>query len=203
MKMAPHAALAAGKANYVGDAVAVVIADTLAQAKDAAEKVVVDYEPLPAVVDPEAAMEPSAPVLYEEFGTNVAHRMKQVGGDPDAAFARSDVVIVKERIDNQRVMPAPMEPRGAAARFEPGTGDLTFWASTQIPHALRTSVAKFLDLPEHRVRVIAQDVGGGFGAKIECSVEEVMTAWLAMQLRRPVRCAGGAATATRAGSGAR
>jgi aerobic carbon-monoxide dehydrogenase large subunit len=183
----PRQLFAKGKVRFVGEAVAAVLAESAAQANDALDLLDIEYEPLPAVTDPEAAMESGAPLLYEEYGTNVCHRLELSGGDPDAAFARPDVVVVKERVLNQRVMPAPMEPRGAAARFDAATGDLTFWASTQIPHTLRTNLAKFLDLPENRVRVIAQDVGGGFGAKIECSTEEVMTAWLAVRQRRPVR----------------
>ncbi len=179
--------LAGDKVRFVGETVAAVVADSPECANDAVDLVAVDYEPLPAVVDPERALEPGAPLLYEEFGTNLAHRMVKIGGDPDAQFARPDVVVVKERIVNQRVMPASMETRGAAARFDPGTGDLTLWASTQVPHSMRTKCAQILGLSENRVRVIAPDVGGGFGAKIEYSIEEMLTAWFAMRLQRPVR----------------
>jgi carbon-monoxide dehydrogenase large subunit len=167
--------------------VVAVIADTREHAQDALDLVEVDYEPLAAVSDPEAALAPGASLLYEEFGTNLAHRLVKRGGDAAAAFARSDVRIVKGRFVNPRVLPVPMETRGAAARFDPGTGELTFWASTQFPHTVRTKLADMLGLSENLVRVIAPDVGGGFGAKIEFSTEDVLTAYLAIQLRRPVR----------------
>jgi carbon-monoxide dehydrogenase large subunit len=183
----PNRLLARDKVRYVGEAVAVVIAETREQAHDAIDSIEIDYEPLPAVSDPDAALSPGAPLLYEEFGTNLAHRLEKRGGDVEAAFARSDVQIVKGRFNNPRVLPVPMETRGAAARYDPGTGGLTFWASTQFPHAMRTRMAEMLGLAENDVRVIAPDVGGGFGAKIEFSSEDVLTAYLAMQLRRPVR----------------
>jgi carbon-monoxide dehydrogenase large subunit len=183
----PHPPLARDKVRYVGDVVAAVVAETRAQANDAIDQLNIEYDPLPAVSDPEAALEPGAPLLYEEFGTNLAHRLEKRGGDVEKAFARPDVTIIKERIVNPRVLPTPMEVRGAAARFDPGTGELTYWASTQIPHSLRTKLADFLGIAETNVRVIAPDVGGGFGAKIEFSTEDVLTGWLAMELRRPIR----------------
>ena len=164
-----------------------LVAETRAQAQDAIDLLEIDYEPLPAVSDPEAALETGAPLLYEEFGTNLAHRLERSGGDVAAAFARDDVTVVSERILNPRVLPTPMEVRGAAASLDPGTAGLTFWASTQFPHSMRTKLADALGLAETHVRVIAPDVGGGFGAKIEFGTEDVLTAWLAMNLRRPVR----------------
>jgi aerobic carbon-monoxide dehydrogenase large subunit len=183
----PNKILARDKVRYVGDAVAAVVATSRAEAFDAVDAIEIDYEPLPAVSDPETALASDAPLLYEEFGTNLAHRMTKRGGDVDAAFARSDVKIVKGRFDNPRVLPVPMETRGAAASFDQGTSELTFWASTQFPHTVRTKLAQMLDLPEPSVRVIAPDVGGGFGAKIEFTTEEILTALLAIRLRRPVR----------------
>ena len=179
--------LARGKTRFVGEPVAAVVAETPAQANDALDLLGIDYEPLPAVTDAEAALAPDAPLLYEEVGSNLAHRLVKEGGQVDAAFARPDVTIVRQRLLNPRVLPGPMEPRGAAARFDPGTEELTVWSSTQIPHTLRGKLASVLGVPENRVRVIAPDVGGGFGAKIDCSAEEVLTAWLAMCLGRPVR----------------
>jgi aerobic carbon-monoxide dehydrogenase large subunit len=183
----PNPLLARDKARFVGDPVVAVIAETRAQAQDAIDAIEIDFEPLPTVSDPEAALAPGAPLLYEEFGTNLAHRLKKSGGDAAAAFARPDVKIVKGRFVNPRVLPVPMETRGAAARFDPGTGELTFWASTQFPHTVRSKMAEMLGLAENSVRVIAPDVGGGFGAKIEFSTEDVLTAYMAIQLRRPVR----------------
>src|SRR5918911_3734169 len=183
----PNKVLARDKVRFVGEAVVAVLAETRAQANDAIDALEIDYDPLPAVADPEAALQPGAPRLYEEFGTNLAHRMRKHGGDVEAAFSRPDVQIVKGRFVNPRVLPVPMETRGAAARFDPGTAELTFWASTQFPHSLRSKLAGVLGLPENSVRVIAPDVGGGFGAKIDFTSEDVLTAYLAMQLGRPVR----------------
>jgi len=153
---------------------------------DAADLVEIDYDPLPAVVDPEAALQPDAPLLFEEFGTNLAHYVSSSGGDVDAAFERADR-IVRLKVVNQRLAPLPMEPRGAAAMYMAATGQLTVWASTQTPHGLRAQFSELLGLPQNRVRVIAPDVGGGFGAKLETNAEEVLTAWFAIQLRQPVR----------------
>jgi len=183
----PNKILARGKVRYVGDPVVAVVATSRAQAYDAIDALEIEYEPLPAVSDAEMALAPDAPLLYEEFGTNRAHRMVKSGGDVEAAFSRPDVKIVKGRFDNPRVLPVPMETRGAAASYDPGTSELTFWASTQFPHTMRTKLAQILDLSETSVRVIAPDVGGGFGAKIEFTTEDVLTAHLAMRLRRPVR----------------
>ena len=183
----PNKVLARNKVRFVGEAVVAVVAETRAQADDAIDALEIDYEPLPAVADPEAALKPDAPLLYEEFGTNLAHRLRKHGGDVEAAFARPDIQVVKGRFVNPRVLPVPMETRGAAARFDPGTGELTFWSSTQFPHSVRSKLAEVLGVPENRVRVIAPDVGGGFGAKIDFTSEDVLTAYLAMTLRRPVR----------------
>ena len=179
--------LARDKVRFVGEAIVAVVAETRAQAQDAVDAIEIDFEPLPAVSDPEAALQPGAPLLYEEFGTNRAHVLRKSGGDVKSAFERPDVQIVKGRFLNPRVLPVPMEPRGAAARFDPGTGELTFWASTQFPHTLRSKIADILGLAENKVRVVAPDVGGGFGAKIDFTSEDVLTGLLAIQLRRPVR----------------
>ncbi len=183
----PNKLLARDKVRFVGEAIVAVVAESRAEAHDAIDAIEIEYEALPAVADPERALEPDAPVLYEEFGTNLAHRMRKSGGDVSQAFGRPDVQIVKGRFVNPRVLPVPMETRGAAASFDAGTGELTFWASTQFPHTLRTRIAELLDLPEPSVRVIAPDVGGGFGAKIDFTTEDVLTAFFALKLRRPVR----------------
>jgi aerobic carbon-monoxide dehydrogenase large subunit len=183
----PNKVLARDKVRFVGEAVVAVLAETRAQANDAIDAVEIEYDPLPAVTDPEAALRPGAPLLYEQFGTNLAHRLRKHGGDVEAAFARPDIQVVKGRFVNPRVLPVPMETRGAAARFDPGNGELTFWASTQFPHTVRTKLAEVLGLAENRVRVIAPDVGGGFGAKIDFTSEDVLTAYLALTLGRPVR----------------
>ena len=183
-------ALATDKVRYVGDPVAAVVAETRYAARDAAALVDVDYEPLPAVVDPEAGLAPGAPLLYEEFGTNLGHTQDRVVGDPDAAFAQADRV-VKLRVVNQRVFAVAMETRGCVADWRPGrpgdSGELTFWSSTQIPHALRTKLAVLLGIPENKVRAIAPEVGGGFGNKVDVSPEETVAAIAAMRLSRPVK----------------
>ena len=183
-------ALATDKVRYVGDPVAAVVAETRYAARDAAALVDVDYEPLPAVVDPEAGLAPGAPLLYEEFGTNLGHTQDRVVGDPDAAFAQADRV-VKLRVVNQRVFAVAMETRGCVADWRPGrpgdSGELTFWSSTQIPHALRTKLAVLLGIPENKVRAIAPEVGGGFGNKVDVSPEETVAAIVAMRLSRPVK----------------
>src|SRR5438445_8891186 len=183
----PNKVLARGKVRFVGEAVVAVLAETRAQAEDVVDAIEIDYEPLPAVSDPEAALQPGAPLLYEEFGTNLAHRLVKRGGNIEAAFARPDVQVVKGRFVNPRVLQVPMETRGAAARYDSCTGELTFWASTQFPHTVRSKLADVLGLAENSVRVIAPDVGGGFGAKIDFTTEDVLTAYFAVKLRRPVR----------------
>ena len=188
MKMAPHAALAAGKANHVGDAVAVVIADTLAQAKDAAEKVVVDYEPLPAVVDPAKAAQKGAPLIHDSAPNNTIYNWHI--GDPaatDAAFKNAKHVTKLEFINN-RLVPNAMEPRAALAEYDSASGHLTLWNATQNPHVARLVIAAFVGMaPEHKLRVIAPDVGGGFGSKIFIYPEEVVCLWAARKLDRPVK----------------
>jgi len=183
----PNKILARDKVRFVGEPIVAVVATSRAEAWDAIDALEIDYEALPAVPDPEAALGPGAPLLYEEFGTNLAHRLVKSGGNVEEAFNRSDVQVVKGRFENPRVLPVPMETRGAAATFDHGTGELTFWASTQFPHSFRTMLAGILGLPEPNVRVIAPDVGGGFGAKIDFTAEDVLTGLLAMRLRRPVR----------------
>ena len=167
MKMAPHPALAHGKACHVGDPVAVVIAETLAQAKDAAEKVKVDYEVLPAVADPAKAQararrrstrsRPATPSI-----NGISATPKAV----EAAF-KSAKHVTKLDIVNNRLVPNAMEPRAAIGEYDAGTDSFTLWNTTQNPHVARLVIAAFVGMaPEHKLRVIAPDVGGGFGSKI-------------------------------------
>jgi carbon-monoxide dehydrogenase large subunit len=181
----PHPALAVGETRYVGEAVAVVVANDPYVARDAAELVNVTYDELPAVTDPLKALE-GKPYVHEAFGTNVAFRLPLKSGDPDAAFQSADAVI-KQRFVNQRLAPVPVEPRGVVAQWNRGEEALTVTTSTQIPHLLRTQLALVLGLPENHIRVIAPEVGGGFGSKLNVYSEEVACAWLAMQLGRPVK----------------
>jgi carbon-monoxide dehydrogenase large subunit len=188
MKMAPHAALAAGKANCVGDAVAVVLADTLTQAKDAAEKVVVDYEELPAVVDPAKAAAKGAPLIHESAPNNTIYNWHL--GDPDATNTalRNAKHVTKLEFINNRLVPNAMEPRAALADYDAASGGLTLWNATQNPHVARLVISAFVGMaPENKLRVIAPDVGGGFGSKIFIYPEEVVCLWAARKLSRPVK----------------
>ena len=183
-----HQALAAERVRYVGEPVAVIVADTPYRAADALEALVVEYEPLPAVTDAEAALAPGAPLVYDHLGTNLATRWQRAVGDPDKAFAQAPVVVTA-RMTNQRVLAAALEPRGCAAAYDAASGRLTLWASTQNPHLLRGWVAEHLKMPPAEVRVVAPRVGGGFGSKIALYSEELIVAYLARTLGRPVRWA--------------
>ncbi|HMD01706.1 MAG TPA: xanthine dehydrogenase family protein molybdopterin-binding subunit, partial [Candidatus Baltobacteraceae bacterium] len=186
LKAPVHSPLALDEVRCVGEAIAVVVACDPYVARDAAELVEVDYEELPVVVDPAKAMASDAPLVHASLGTNVAFTMPLRVGDPDAAFAAADVVI-RERLRNQRLAPVPIEMRGAIGDWDRGAGTLTLYSSTQIPHLLRTQVAVMLGLPESKLHVIAPEVGGGFGAKLNVYAEEAVVAWVSQQLERPVK----------------
>jgi len=186
MKPAIKPVLAGERVRTVGEPVAVVVATDRYAARDAAELVEVDYEPLPAVVDPEKALAKGSPLLYQEFKTNRAYHWELEGGDVKKAFQQADRV-VKQRMVNQRTIPMPMEPRGVLADFSAGERRLTVWSSTQIPHLLRTQIAAMLNFHESSVHVIAPEVGGGFGSKLNVYAEEALVAHLAMKLGKPVK----------------
>jgi carbon-monoxide dehydrogenase large subunit len=188
MKMAPHPALAHGTANYVGDAVAVVVAETLAQAKDAAEKVAVDYEPLPTVVDPANAQADGAPQIHEIAARNTIYQWHL--GDPGAVEAAFKTAKHVTSLDftNNRLVPNAIEPRAAIGEYDAGSDSLTLWNTTQNPHVARLVISAFIGIaPENRLRVIAPDVGGGFGSKIFIYPEEVVCLWAARKVGRPVK----------------
>ena len=185
MKSPEHYPLAVDEVHYQGDGVAVVLADTRAHAADAAELVEVDYEPLPAVVDVAAAAQDGAPLVHEELGTNVCYVWKLETGRRSTGVADADVV-VKRRYYQPRLIPNAIEPRGVVARPEPG-GDVTLWSATQIPHILRLLAAATLGMSETKLRVIAPDVGGGFGSKLDVYAEELLAVALARRLGRPVK----------------
>ena len=176
--------LSDGIMRFVGEPVAVVVADSRAHAVDAAESVLVEYDPLPAVVDPVRALEPDAPVLFPEHGSNAAIEYT-VSTDPGAL--EDAEVVIRARFVNQRLAPTPMETNGALAVPDPDTGGLTVWLPVQAPFASRKTVARILGLDESKVRVIAPKVGGGFGAKIPTYAEQVAVCALALRLARPVR----------------
>jgi carbon-monoxide dehydrogenase large subunit len=188
MKMAPHPAIAADKVNYVGDAVAVVVAETMAQAKDAAEKIIVDYEVLPAVTDPVKAAAKGSPQIHEIAPNNTIYNWHI--GDPDAtagAFKSARHVTTLEFINN-RLVPNAMEPRAALAEYDAGNESFTLWNATQNPHVARLVISAFVGMaPEHKLRVIAPDVGGGFGSKIFIYPEEVVCLWASRLVSRPVK----------------
>jgi len=186
MKMPTHYALAVNKVYFVGHPVAVVVAEDRYLARDALDLIEVDYEELPPVTDPQKALQPDAPIIHEDLGTNLAFEWKIEGGDVDAAFAQAEVIVRQEFV-NQRLIPVPMEPRCVLAEWDAGNRLLTIWTSTQIPHLVRSLVAGMLNLPENHVRVIAPDVGGGFGQKLQVYVEEALMGYLAMTLDRPVK----------------
>ncbi|MGA3306152.1 MAG: xanthine dehydrogenase family protein molybdopterin-binding subunit [Stellaceae bacterium] len=188
MKMAAHPALATGKACHVGDAIAVVVAETLAQARDAAEKVKIDYGVLPAVADPAAAQKPGAPQIHDIAPNNTIYQWHL--GDAkavDAAFKAAKHV-TKLDIVNNRLVPNAIEPRAAIGDYDSGMGTFTLWNTTQNPHVARLVIAAFVGMaPEHKLRVIAPDVGGGFGSKIFIYPEEVVALWASKRVGRPVK----------------
>ena len=186
VKAVAHPAIAKDVVRYVGDAVAVVVAETRYQAQDALELIEVDYEPLPAVIDPQKAMEPGAPQLHEDAPNNQAFHWVASGGDVEGAFASPEVV-VRERIVQQRLIPNAMEPRSALAQYVAPTGELTLWSTTQNPHIARFLCSLVTGVPEHKIRVIAPEVGGGFGSKIGVYADEMIAAFCAMKLDRPVK----------------
>jgi carbon-monoxide dehydrogenase large subunit len=186
LKLPPHPALAVDKVRYVGDAVAMVTATSRAAARDAVDLVDVDYDPLGATVDPEQAVSGKAPQLHSEVPNNVAFTWNVAGGDADQAFASAPVK-VSLRLVQQRLLPTAMEPRSAVASFNKATGQLTLWATSQNPHIHRFLTCVTLGIPEHKIRVISPDVGGGFGSKIPGYADEFLVAWAAMTLGRPVK----------------
>jgi carbon-monoxide dehydrogenase large subunit len=186
LKIPPHPLLADETVRYVGDGVAMVVAESRAMARDAIDLIQVEYDPHDAIVDPEAATRPGAPQLHQEVPRNLAFTWKVNGGDAEKAFNEAEVV-VKLRIVQGRLQPTAMEPRAAVGSYNAGTGQLTLWVSSQNPHIHRFLCSVMLKLPEHRVRVIAPEVGGGFGSKIPVYADEALVALASMDLGRPVK----------------
>jgi carbon-monoxide dehydrogenase large subunit len=184
----PHPVLAVGKVRHVGDPVAVVIAETRQQAKDAAELLVIDYGDLPAVSSTVDAIAPGAPTVHDDVAGNICYDW-HIGDKAmvDAAFARADKV-VKLELTNNRLIPNAMEPRAALGEFDTSSGDYTLHTTSQNPHVIRLLMGAFvLHLPENKLRVVAPDVGGGFGSKIYHYAEEVIVTWASAKVRRPVK----------------
>ena len=186
LKTPAHPAIATDRVRYVGDAVAVVVAETRYQAEDALEHIAVDYEPLDAVVSPKGAAQDGAPQLHDDVPNNIAFTWAVAGGDTDAAFSEAEVT-VSDTITLQRLIANPMEPRSAIAQWVAATGELTLWNTSQNPHIARFLTSVVTGVPEHKVRVIAPEVGGGFGSKIPYYADEAITAFCSMQLGRPVK----------------
>lgn len=187
MKAPPHLPLAVGTVNHVGDAVAVVVARSEYEAHDAADAVVVEIDPLPAVIDLEDALSDRV-LVHEDLGTNRCYTW-ELTPDADAverAFAEA-AHTVSERYVQQRLIPSPMEPRGVVVVPQPFGGEYTVYSSTQIPHILKIMLAVTTGVPETSLRVVAPSVGGGFGAKLNVYAEEVLAVALARRLRQPVR----------------
>jgi carbon-monoxide dehydrogenase large subunit len=181
-----YSMLAEGRVRHVGEPVAVVAAETAAAAVDGADAVVVDYEPLPVVVDPEAALAKGAPLLYPETGSNLGVSLKLEKGDVDAAFKTAPVIIDIAMI-NQRVIPLCMEPRACSAVWDDKAQKMTMWGDTQIPHGMRNQVAERLKLKPEQIHLMTGRVGGGFGAKVPVYQEDTIVPMLARRLNRPVR----------------
>ncbi|HMA36759.1 MAG TPA: molybdopterin cofactor-binding domain-containing protein [Chloroflexia bacterium] len=181
-----HWAMATEKVHYVGEPVAAVLVDDRYAIEDVMDLVEVDYEPLPAVTGPEQALAAGAPLIHEELGTNKAYTFSAANGDTDAAFSTAPVV-VKQRLINQRLAPVSLETRGIVAQYNYPMSELTMWSSTQTPHITRTHVAEMLGLPENKVRVIAPDVGGGFGSKLNILPEDFIVPLLAVIGGHPVK----------------
>jgi carbon-monoxide dehydrogenase large subunit len=181
-----HKPIATDKARYAGDAVAVVVATTRGGAQDAAELVEVDYDVLPAVADVEAALEDDAPIVHEDFGTNRCYTWQLEAGDVDRLFAEADVT-VSERYRQNRLIPNAIEPRAVFVQTLPATGEFTLWSSTQVPHIARVTLSGMMGIPEAKLRVIAPDVGGGFGSKLDIYAEEALALAVARRLGRAVK----------------
>ncbi|HYM09824.1 MAG TPA: xanthine dehydrogenase family protein molybdopterin-binding subunit [Bryobacterales bacterium] len=189
LRVPKHTILATNRVYYVGHPVAVVVASDRYLAADAADLIEVDYEPLPAVSDPEKALQKGAPAVHPEWPDNIAFTSHTEGGDLKKAFteAQKSGVIVKQRITSQRLIPMAMETRGVVAEWHSGDKALTIYSSTQIPHLLRTQVALMLGMPENRLRVVAPEVGGGFGSKLNVYAEEALMGFVSMRVNKPIK----------------
>jgi carbon-monoxide dehydrogenase large subunit len=179
-----HWVLAKDAVKHVGDPVALVIGSDRYGVVDATEDVIVEYESLPVVVDPEKALESGSPLVHEQFGTNKVCEWSLGGGDLEAGFAAADVIL-ERRVVNHRTAGAAIEPRAVLADYR--GGKLTVRSSTQVPHFLRLFLSALLGIGEEKVRVIAPEVGGGFGSKLQIYAEEIGCAWASRKLGRPVK----------------
>jgi aerobic carbon-monoxide dehydrogenase large subunit len=188
MKEPPHPVLAVDKVRHVGDPIAVVVAETKQAAKDASEQIVIDYEDLPAVASLRDAIAPGAALVHDDAPGNICYDW-HIGDKAvvDAAFAKA-AKVVKLALTNNRLIPNAMEPRAAIGEFDGYSGDYTLYTTSQNPHVIRLLMGAFvLHIPENKLRVVAPDVGGGFGSKIYHYAEEAIVTWAAGKVRRPVK----------------
>jgi carbon-monoxide dehydrogenase large subunit len=188
MNNAPRPAFAGDKVRHVGDIVAAVVADSRFAAEDAAEAIAVDYEPLPSVCDPRAALAPGAPLLHERFGSNIVFDIERGSREKtESAMAGAAKIVVLD-LHNSRLAANPLEPRAYLCEYDAAADRYTLHATTQQPHYLRRWLSVYtLHIPEHKIRVVSPDGGGGFGVKGNFAVEVSTIAWAAQLLRRPVR----------------
>ncbi|MBA3951226.1 MAG: xanthine dehydrogenase family protein molybdopterin-binding subunit [Rubrobacter sp.] len=186
IKIPDHWPLARGEVNHAGDGVAVVVATDRYRAQDALESIDVEYEVLPVVVDVEAALEEGSPLVHEDLGTNKCYTWPLGTGDIDKAFEEADVV-VSGRYIQQRLIPSAIEPRAVVVNPEPATGALTVYSSTQVPHFVKDILALVCGVSETKLRVVAPEVGGGFGGKLNVYAEEALALALARRLKTPVK----------------
>lgn len=177
--------LAVDKVRYVGEGVALIVAEDRYTARDALDLIEVEYEDLAAVTHQKEALQKGAPLVHDDVQHNIAFTWK-AGEVPDEVFEKAEVVI-REQFYEQRVVPNPMETRAAVAEYNPGSGDMTIWCTSQNPHIHRMVYAEVLGIPESKLRIVAPDVGGGFGAKIGVYAEEAVVAYAAKDLKRPVK----------------
>ncbi|MBA3346611.1 MAG: molybdopterin-dependent oxidoreductase, partial [Gemmatimonadales bacterium] len=186
LKIPAHPLLAHDRVRYVGDGVAMVVAESRSAARDAVDLIDVSYDTLGGGVDPEKMTQPGAPQLHDDVPNNIGFTWIVAGGDAEQAFKEAEVTVA-QRIVQQRLLPTAMEARAAVASYNKGSGQLTLWVTSQNPHIHRFLCSVMLQLPEHRIRVIAPEVGGGFGSKIPAYPDEALVSFASMQLGRPVK----------------
>jgi len=186
LKVAAYPCIAKDVVHYAGEIVAAVVAENPYQATDAAELIDVEYDPLQAVIDPDKAMQAATPQIHPDVPKNQAFHWTVAGGDLDAAF-RDAAVVIKERIVQQRLIPNAIEPRSALAQWSGASGEVTLWNTSQNPHIVRFLCSVVTGVPEDKIRVIATDVGGGFGSKIPSYPADFVTVFCARKLNRPVK----------------
>lgn len=186
VKPCPIEVLASDRVRYVGQPVVAIVSASRYEAEDALEAIDVDYEPLQVLVDPEEAVNPDAPLIHDHLGDNVQAHYEVTVGDVDRAFAEADMSF-SMKVKTPRVSANPMETRGILASWDSSRGEMTIWMSTQVPYMVRTRVSEMLHLDEDKIRVIAPEVGGGFGPKVNIYPEDILVPYLSMLLDRPVR----------------